>query len=91
MSAEDFSQKEILTKLMEQVDKIHTCQSKHVEFTKAKLESIEAQTVKTNGRVNKAEEEIDALHIRTENLGVKVAAGVFVASATFSFLLNKLL
>jgi hypothetical protein len=93
---EDLTQKEILLRLMDTVDSIKDNQSSHISFTTAKLEAIEAQAIRTNGRISKIEDvtipqmdsKIDGLLIKQENLGVKVAAGVFVVSAVVSSLVS---
>lgn len=76
---------------MDTVDAIGAEQSNHVAYTRIKLENIEAQALKTNGRVNRLEEEVDALQIRQENLGTKIAAGVFIASTLVASLINRFL
>lgn len=89
--SQDLSQKEILLRLMDKVDAIGTEQSNHVAYTRSKLENIEAEAFKTNGRVTKLEEEVDAIQVRQENLGTKVAAGVFIASTVMASLINRFL
>lgn len=42
--------------MMDKVDRIEKEQSEHHSFSRAKLESIEAQAIRTNGRVLKLEE-----------------------------------
>lgn len=86
MSAE-LTHKEILLRLMDKMDHISEKQSEHSQ----KLDSIETQAFKTNGRVTKVEEEIDAIQIKQENMAVKVGAGVFMATIVVSFLFNKIL
>lgn len=89
--AENFTLKEIAIMLMEKLDAVDQKQSEHISYTTAKLEAIEAQTLKTNGRVSKNEEEIHALQVKHENMTVKVGVGVFVASTALAFLFNKVL
>lgn len=89
--AEDLSQKEILIRLMDRVEHIKDEQSEHIAYTKAKLESIEAQALKTNGRMNRAEDDIDIIKVRQEGLATRVGTGVFVASAIFVYVLNKVI
>ncbi len=86
---EDLSQKEILIRLMDRVEHIRDEQSEHIAYTRAKLESIEAQAMKTNGRVNRLDEVIDTVTIRQEGLATRVGTGVFVASALFVYVLNR--
>lgn len=88
---EDLSQKEILIRLMDRVEHIKDEQSEHIAYTKAKLESIEAQALKTNGRMNRAEDDIDSIKVRQEGLATRVGTGVFVASAIFVYVLNKVI
>ena len=52
------TQKDILLRLMDKMDKVEKEQSEHHSFAKVKLESIESQSIKTNGRVLKLEEEV---------------------------------
>lgn len=56
-----------------------------------KTNSIETQTLKTNGRVNKLEDRATSIETRQENLGVKVAAGVTVLTMVVSGVINKFL
>ena len=90
MSA-DLTQKEILLRLMDKVEKIDREQTAHISFAKTKLETIETQALKTNGRVTKLEEEVDIVQIKQENAAVKIGAGVFVASVAFTYLFNQVL
>jgi hypothetical protein len=53
--SENLSQKEILLRLMDKMDNVEREQTNHHSFAKTKLESIEAQAIKTNGRVLKLE------------------------------------
>lgn len=76
---------------MDKVDEIGEQQGKHIAFTTAKLEAIEAQALKTNGRVTKVEDQVDIVTNRQENLATKVGAGVFVASTLFVYFINKVL
>ena len=76
---------------MQKVEALHTCQTKHTAYTREKLEAIEAQTVRTNGRVTKTEEELEAVKLKQENMAVKVGAGVFTFSTIAAYLLNKLI
>lgn len=55
--SENLTQKELLIRLMDKVDNIEKEQSNHHSFSRAKLESIEDQAIRTNGRVLKLEEE----------------------------------
>lgn len=94
MDTDHFSQKEMLVRLMEKVDQTHDTLLAHG----GALAEIQRQVTKTNGRVLKLEEEtvpsldskIHNISTKQENLGVKVGAGVFVASTLFVFFLNKL-
>ena len=54
--SENLSQKEMLLRLMDKMDSVEKEQAEHHSFSRAKLESIEAQAIKTNGRVNKLEQ-----------------------------------
>ncbi len=76
---------------MDKVEDISENQKEHIAYTKAKLEAIEAQALKTNGRVNKLEGEMDDVQVRQENLGVKVAAGVTVLTMVVSGVINKII
>ncbi len=90
MSAE-LTHKEILLRLMDKVEKIDREQTAHISFATTKLETIETQALKTNGRVTKLEEEVDIVQVKQENMAVKVGAGVFMATIVVSFLFNKIL
>lgn len=83
----DLSQKEILIRLMDKVDAIDTKLERAVTTGEATLKQAE----KTNGRVTKLEDEVDTVKVRQENLGVKVAAGVFILSAMVSTVVNRIL
>ena len=52
----DLSQKDMLIRLMDKMDSVEKEQAEHHTFSRAKLESIEAQAIKTNGRVSKLEQ-----------------------------------
>ncbi len=52
-------------------------------FIKEKLELIHTQTIKTNGRVNKSEEEIQSLKDWKANLMGKITVISVVASAVW--------
>lgn len=88
---ENLTQKEILVRLMDRVEHIKDEQAQHVAYTRAKLEAIEAQALKTNGRVNRLDETVDTIVVRQEGLATRVGTGVFVASALFVYALNKLI
>lgn len=55
---QDMSQKELLVRLMDEVSEMKREQITHHTYAQAKLESIEAQALKTNGRVTKNEIDI---------------------------------
>ena len=84
---EDLTQKEILLRLMDKVDIIDT----KLERNTAIIEATHAHAEKTNGRVTKLEDQMDSVMVKTENLGVKVAAGVFVATIVTAELMRYLL
>ena len=46
---------------MDKVDKVEREQTEHHSYAKGKLESIETQALKTNGRVSKTEKEVARL------------------------------
>jgi hypothetical protein len=52
--------------------------------------NILQQVQKTNGRVTGLEGRTDKIEQVQENLGVKVAAGVFVATTFVAIIINKL-
>jgi len=51
----------LLMRLMDKVDAIKSDQDTHIAFSTGKLESIEKQALKTNGRVSKSESQITVL------------------------------
>lgn len=53
---DDLTQKEILLRLMDKMDKVEREQTEHHSYARSKLESIELQAIKTNGRVLTLEE-----------------------------------
>ena len=86
---DSLSHTEILVRLMDKVDVIKSEQAEHIAYTRAKLESIETQALKTNGRVSSLEDivldlktkhsdDIQRIKIKQENLGVKLTVIVFV-------------
>jgi len=81
--SQDFSQKEILTKLWDE-------QQKQSQLL-SRLPSIEEEVKKTNGRVTAHDTRLNDLERKQENLGVKVAAGVFVATIIVSAFINRIL
>lgn len=72
---------------MDKVDAIEKNLSSHTSI----LEGIQQQTTRTNGRVTKLEDQVDIIQVKTENLGVKVAAGVFIACAATAELVRAIL
>lgn len=76
---------------MDKIDKFDSKQSEHIAYSKAKLESIESQALKTNGRVTANRQDIDDLKLKHENIGAKVGTGVFIASTLFVYFINKVL
>ena len=67
--AENMSQKEMLLRLMDKMDSVEKEQAEHHTYSRAKLESIEAQAIKTNGRVTKTETDVG--HLKNEVSQVK--------------------
>lgn len=61
------------------------------DFIKEKLELIHDQTVKTNGRVSKSEEQIQEIKEWKSNLMGKIAALTVVGGAVWAFIANKLI
>lgn len=96
--ADNLTQKEILLRLMDKVERIDAKQSEHIAFSKAKLQAIEEQARKTNGRVTKHDEmfetfvkRVSRIEKKQEGLAVKVAgivSGIILAIGTF---VNKFL
>ena len=58
---DNLSQKEMMLRLMDKMDKVEREQTEHHVYARAKLESIEEQALKTNGRVSKNEKNITAV------------------------------
>lgn len=90
MTEEHFSQKEMLVSLIKKLDETHDALIQHVSREEAHLREIVNQVTKTNGRVTALEDEVDALHVRTENIGVKVGAGVLIATLIVSELIRHI-
>lgn len=53
--------RDMLIRLMDKVDNIGTKQAKHMTFAETKLESIEEQTIKHNGRLTVVEKDRDQM------------------------------
>jgi len=70
----------MLIRLMDKMDSVEREQTHHHTFAQAKLESIEAQAIKTNGRVTKNEIEIKAVmnDVRNAKTIYATLATVFV-------------
>lgn len=81
----------MLLRLMDKMDRVEKEQAEHHTFSRAKLESIEAQAIKTNGRVTK--NETDVLNLKGDVGQVKTiwATLTFIGSvvwAVFTFVIK---
>lgn len=56
-----------------------------------KLDGIYAQTSKTNGRVSTLETAVSDVEKTQATLGVKVTAGVFIASTVFATIIREVI
>jgi hypothetical protein len=91
MTKDTFTQKEILIELMKKVQETHDTLLRHMAHEESQLSEMIEHQKKTNGRVTRLEDEVDALAVKQENLGVKVAAGVLVASLVTAEIVRNLL
>ena len=66
--SQDVTQKELLIRLMDKVETIDANQTRHMTFAENKLESIEQQAFKTNGRVTKNEKHISLIQKDYSNM-----------------------
>lgn len=54
-----------------------------------RTQHILSQAQKTNGRVTALETEMDGVRTKQENLGTKVAGGVFLVTTAVAYLINR--
>lgn len=83
--SDDFSQKEIITRIWDETQK----QSMALSTLVSEMKAVKEQTTKTNGRVTKLETRASDIERNQENLGVKVGAGVFLATTIVAIFINK--
>lgn len=76
---------------MDKVDKVEREQTEHHAFAKGKLESIETQAFKTNGRVTKAEGDVSKLTDDVKQVKTIWATLTFIGTvvwAVFTFVVK---
>lgn len=83
--SDDFSQKEIITRIWDETQK----QSMALSTLVSEMKAVKEQTTKTKGRVTKLETRASDIERNQENLGVKVGAGVFLATTIVAIFINK--
>ena len=76
---------------MDTVEDIKHDQDVHISFAMTKLESIEAQAIKTNGRVTKNTDDIAVLDKETSNFTTKVTTIATLFASFITFTITKLL
>lgn len=89
--SENLSQKEMLVRLMDKMDSVEKEQAEHHSFSKNKLGSIEAQAIKTNGRVTKTEKDVINLKGTVSQIKTIWATLTFLGTvvwAVFTFLIK---
>lgn len=84
---DDFSQKEIITRIWDETQK----QSEVLSTLVQEMKEVRAQTTKTNGRVTSLETRAGAIERTQENLAVKVGAGVTAVATIVAVFINKYL
>lgn len=81
----------MLIRLMDKMETVEREQTQHHTYAKAKLESIETQAIKTNGRVTKNENEVVKLNGEVKQVKTIWATLTFIGSvvwAVFTFVLR---
>jgi hypothetical protein len=82
--AENMSQKEMLLRLMDKMDSVEKEQAEHHTYSRSKLESIEAQAIKTNGRVTKTEKDVTLLNNDVKQVKTIWATLTFIGTAVWA-------
>lgn len=88
---ENMSQKEMLLRLMDKMDSVEKEQAEHHTYSRSKLESIEAQAIKTNGRVTKNEGDLAQLKAEVGQVKTIWATLTFIGTivwAVFTFIVK---
>ena len=85
--SEDLTQKEILVRLMDKVENMQERQLRHMTFAEGKLQSIEEQAIKTNGRVTVNRTDIDDM----KQFKTRVYAYVALVPLFLSYFVSRFL
>jgi len=73
---------------MAEVKDLNSKTTEHIAFATTKLESIETQTLKTNGRVSEHDKRFGEIEKTVAVNTVKIATGVFIVGAIASVAIN---
>lgn len=89
--SENLSQKEMLIRLMDKMERVEREQTEHHSYSRGKLESIETQAIKTNGRVTKNEDDVSSLKSDVKQVKTIWATLTFIGTivwAVFTFIIK---
>lgn len=87
----DYTIKEMVSEIRSIQAQMQREQYEHHTFAKTKLEAIEKQAIKTNGRVSVNEREISKLKTNQEGILTKVGVGAFIVATTVTAFINKMI
>lgn len=89
MTDDHFTQKEMLVAMIRKLDETHDVLIRHIAQEDAQLADITQHVQRTNGRVSKLEDEVDAINVKHEGMAVKISAAVFLATTIVVSIINK--
>lgn len=81
----------MLIRLMDKMERVEREQTEHHSYSRGKLESIETQAIKTNGRVTKNENSVTRLNGEVKQVKTIWATLTFIGTvvwAVFTFVLR---